>query len=691
MKKVRSLMVRIIPILAVLAVIIIPLLSPAIVQATAVVSLYRGPNPPCYVLNNGATPESLWWKITFDTTPDEATLEIFDPDDLLVYSDTFDLTGATSPVYNPENSVGDPGMTNPAYAYNWSISAGAKAGVYVAVLTFSSEEVPDESAALQTFWVRQRVAVYKYEDENGNHIDDGEPPLSGWNFTVSCPPPHAGHGGITYTAALVLGNPGDSGGDFWGVTNSTGFAVFQSGDPTAPPLCTVGPHLFVDVLNSGGYNVTETLKSGWMNTDPGGSPPYAKTFLVPDPAGATIVVKFGNEELIPGIDVEKYVFDGTSWYDADSPTGPYVANTTNPVVFRFEITNNGTTDLTNVTLTDTDMISTFYTNQACTIPATFPIATLAQGAAAVTVYGKLNWAAGQHSNTATVTGTPPVGPNVSDTDPAHYFGSDPKIDVEKYVYDGTTWHDADTPTGPNIPSSINPVVFRFVITNTGNVDLTSVTLSDTDMSAFYTNQACTTPATFPIPTLAQGAASVTVYGKLNWAAGQHSNTATVTGTPPSGPNVTDTDPAHYFGAQPACVRICKFEDANVNGMWDPGEEYLPDWRFHVTGPGGFDTWVTTGADGCVQVNVPVVGTYTVTEELKPGWYNTRPGGDPPYEQDVMIVGTGTDCTRVEFGNREEIKIVPPNIPTLNQWGIIAMIAVFAGLLVWTVRRRRIAS
>jgi hypothetical protein len=138
-----------------------------------------------------------------------------------------------------------------------------------------------------------------------------------------------------------------------------------------------------------------------------------------------------------------------------------------------------------------------------------------------------------------------------------------------------------------------------------------------------------------------------------------------------------------------CLQICKFEDANVNGMWDPGEEYLPDWRFHVTGY-DYDKWVTTGADGCVVVSGLDSGTYTVTEELEAGWYNTRPGGDPPYEQEVTVQA-GADCARVEFGNREEIRDIPPNIPALNNWGIMAMIAMFAGLLVWTVRRKRLAS
>jgi len=34
---------------------------------------------------------------------------------------------------------------------------------------------------------------------------------------------------------------------------------------------------------------------------------------------------------------------------------------------------------------------------------------------------------------------------------------------------------------------------------------------------------------------------------------------------------------------------------------------------------------------------------------------------------------------------------PPGVPTMNHWGIVAMITLFTGLLVWTVRRRRLAS
>jgi hypothetical protein len=139
-----------------------------------------------------------------------------------------------------------------------------------------------------------------------------------------------------------------------------------------------------------------------------------------------------------------------------------------------------------------------------------------------------------------------------------------------------------------------------------------------------------------------------------------------------------------------CLQICKFEDANVNGIWDAGEPGLPNWRFEVTGPDGYDEWWTTESDGCVMLSGLASGMYTVTEELKAGWYNTRPGGNPPYQQ-TANVQAGTECARVEFGNREEIKDIPPMIPTMNKWGIIAMIILFTGLVIWTVRRKRLAS
>ena len=280
--------------------------------------------------------------------------------------------------------------------------------------------------------------------------------------------------------------------------------------------------------------------------------------------GLYVLVTKNSHILDPHIDLEKYVWDGAGWQDANAATGPYLPSTQNPVIFKFEIDNDGIGDLTSVNLTDTDM-TVFYTDQGCTTAAVFPVSTLADDDPTVTVYGKLAFAPGQHSNNATVTGTPPVGDPVSDSDPAHYFGSAASIDLEKAVWDGATWQDANTPAGPYLTSAQNPVIFRFVITNNDNVNLINVTLTDTDMFPFYNDQACTSLASFPT-TLTMGQAK-TYYGKLAWAPGQHSNNATASGTPPVGAPVSDSDPANYYGGNYA-IDLIKYVSVNNQTSWD---------------------------------------------------------------------------------------------------------------------------
>jgi len=287
-----------------------------------------------------------------------------------------------------------------------------------------------------------------------------------------------------------------------------------------------------------------------------GTPPLGAPVSDNDPA-----YYFGSA---PSIGLEKDVWDGTTWQDADTAPGPTLASTQNPVVFRFVITNNDNVNLTNVTLTDTDMFA-FYNDQACTSSASFPT-TLTIGQTK-TYYGKLAWAQGQHTDTATATGTPPVGDPVSDSDPANYLGSIPSIDVEKYVWNGATWDDADTAPGPSLTGAHDPVVFKFEIDNDGNLDLTGVNLTDTHMSVFYTDQNCTIPAVFPITTLTPSDPPVTVYGNLTWAQGQHTDTATATGTPPVDPPVSDTDPANYFGGNFA-IDLIKYVSVNNQTSWD---------------------------------------------------------------------------------------------------------------------------
>jgi hypothetical protein len=309
----------------------------------------------------------------------------------------------------------------------------------------------------------------------------------------------------------------------------------------------------------------------------------------------------------------------------------------------------------------------------------------------------LTWAEGQHSNNATATGTPAVGDPVSDTDPANYFGPPPSIDVEKYVWDGATWHDADAPTGPSLPAAHDPVIFRFVITNNCGVNLTAVNLTDTDMSSFYTNQNCTGPATFPIVTLSTNT-SVTVYGCLTWAEGQHSNNATATGAPPTGDPVSNSDFAHYFGSPPVpAIDIEKHTDG-VDADSAPGP-YISvngsvNWTYTVTNIGTVNLTgvvVTDDKLGLIGTipSLPVSATQTLYS------YGTAIAGQ--YANNATVIGyygtiNVTDWDLSHYHNRPTTvgwETYPVNkLRVLLPWIAFLGAIVAAGSLLVMLRRRR---
>lgn len=110
----------------------------------------------------------------------------------------------------------------------------------------------------------------------------------------------------------------------------------------------------------------------------------------------------------------------------------------------------------------------------------------------------------------------------------------PSIALEKYVSDDdTTWHDADNPPGPYI-IEYDPAFWTFVITNTGNVQLTTIVVTDSvlgeictiDSLAVGTGQTCT----------AMSLAEEGQQENVGFASGEY-----------GGDTVSNQDPCHYFG------------------------------------------------------------------------------------------------------------------------------------------------
>jgi len=110
---------------------------------------------------------------------------------------------------------------------------------------------------------------------------------------------------------------------------------------------------------------------------------------------------------------------------------------------------------------------------------------------------------------------------------------------------------------------------------------------------------------------------------------------------------------------------------------------LSGWHFEVTGP--VNRSGNTGTGGVLLFEDIPVGSYTVTETMKPGWTNIEPPTGPPYQKGAEVL-LNTKTT-VEFVNQR-----PPSVPTLGQWGMIIMGVLFAALVIWLpIWRRRLTA
>lgn len=118
----------------------------------------------------------------------------------------------------------------------------------------------------------------------------------------------------------------------------------------------------------------------------------------------------------------------------------------------------------------------------------------------------------------------------------------------------TNGEDADLPTGPQIRVG-DTVNWTYVVTNTGVITLTDITLTDDQLG----------PISCPQTLLAPGA-SMTCTATGTAVEGQYANLGTVVGTPVNSSTiVTDTDPSHYSGYIPAAVGDLVFGDINPTG------------------------------------------------------------------------------------------------------------------------------
>ncbi len=134
----------------------------------------------------------------------------------------------------------------------------------------------------------------------------------------------------------------------------------------------------------------------------------------------------------------------------------------------------------------------------------------------------------------------------------------PAIVVSKQISDdNSTWLNADLPPGLVVTVG-SDVYYLFNITNIGNVELSTITLTDNTLDL----SGASVPAT-----LAPGESFVYYYGPISAALGQHTNIATASGQY-DGTTYDDTDNANYNGTPESLpsINVVK-EISGNNATW----------------------------------------------------------------------------------------------------------------------------
>jgi uncharacterized repeat protein (TIGR01451 family) len=297
---------------------------------------------------------------------------------------------------------------------------------------------------------------------------------------------------ITNTGNVTLSSVSLSDNVLGSITSCTP-ALIQL-PPGGTISCTASHVTTLADLDAGGITNTATATGDPPNGPPETSPP--STVDVP-------------AEVTPGIEVHKSA--SPTSFDAPGQT----------ITYTYVITNTGNVTLNPVTLSD-DKLGTI-TN--CT-PALSPLAPGATSTCtAMHVTTQADVDAGGVTNAATATGQPPTGP--PETSPPS------RVDVPAENNPGIGVVKTAAPT--TFDAAGQTITYTYVITNTGNVTLSAVSLSD-DRLGPITN--CT-PALGPLApggTITCTATHVTTQGDVD--AGGITNTATATGQPPTGPPET---------------------------------------------------------------------------------------------------------------------------------------------------------
>ena len=378
-----------------------------------------------------------------------------------------------------------------------------------------------------------------------------------------------------------------------------------------------------DVTCTATYELTQAdVDAGQVinNATATGTPPTGPTVTAEDTTTTSIPAA-------PAIALDK---------QAGEPSGdPGSIRAGDTIDYTFLVTNLGNVTLAPVVVDDPDVglvdcpAAALAPAEAMTCTATY---TLTQ----------IDVDRGHFTNTATVSGAPPVGADVTATD-----ATDTIIEPAPVI---TLDKSAGSPSGDRAGATID---YEFVVTNAGNVTLTAVVVSDPLVGevvclddVLAPGQATNCTATYALT-------------QADFDSGHVANTAEASGTPPIGAEVSGTDSTDTALPSSPAITLEKTAGAPTGGPGDVRAGDTIDYEFLVTNTGNVTLDPISVDDPLVdEVVCPetalapdesttCTATYMLTQEdLNAGEVTNEATafGTPPTDDPV----TATDSTTTEL-------------------------------------------
>ena len=315
-----------------------------------------------------------------------------------------------------------------------------------------------------------------------------------------------------------------------------------------------------------------------------------------------------------------------------------------PITYSYKMTNTGNVTLTSVRVTDPMVGLSAVT---CTTTTLAPAAVETCTASYTTTQADVD--RGSIANTGTASGTPPTGPAVTATSSVTIPGTrTPSIGLVKTA-------DANSYSATGIK-----ITYSYKVTNTGNVTLTSVGV--TDPAPRLT--AITCPTTTLAPAASETCTASVTTNQTDVDRGHITNTGTATGTPPTGPAVTAQSTVTVTGVQTPSIGLVK--TASPTGFSAAG--VLITYSYTVTNSGTVtltSVGVTDPMSGLSAITCPSTTLAPGTNETCTATYTTTQADVDRGSVTNTGTASGTPPTGPALTDHSTVTVPATRTPTIT--------------------------